>query len=123
MSDAEEPAARFDRVVREYGPALARLAATYTRDAMDRDDLLQEILFAIWRALSRFRGESSERTFVYRIAHNRAITFVTRRRRAEPPVEAEAIADSRPDATSEFARAQRHEWLMAAVRRLPEPQR
>jgi Sigma-70 region 2 len=56
MSDAEEPAARFERVVREYGPPLTRLAATYTRGAMDQDDLPREILFALWRALSSFRG-------------------------------------------------------------------
>lgn len=34
-------------------------------------------LFAIWRALPRFRGKGSERT--YRVAHNRAITHVNRR--------------------------------------------
>ena len=34
---------------------------------------------AIWRALPRFRGECSERTFVFRIAHNRAIAYITRR--------------------------------------------
>ena len=123
MSNTEGPAARFERIVREYGPALARLSAAYTRDTMDRDDLLQEIPFALWRALSSFRGESSERTFVYRIAHNRALTFVSRRRRHAPTVDTDAIADPRPDAASALARAQRHEWLMAAVRRLPEPQR
>jgi len=35
----------------------------------------------LWTALPRFRGESSERTWVYRVAHNTAISFVTRRKR------------------------------------------
>jgi hypothetical protein len=43
------------------------------------NDLLQEITFAIWRALPSFRGESSERTFIYRIAHNRALTHIAKR--------------------------------------------
>jgi hypothetical protein len=30
---------------------------------------------AIWRALPRFRGEASERTFIYRIAHNRGLSW------------------------------------------------
>lgn len=58
---AEDDSQRFERVVREYGAALARLAAAYAPDRANRDDLSQEILLAIWRALPRFRGESSTR--------------------------------------------------------------
>lgn len=61
MTDAD-----FDRVLRDYGPALRRLAASWERDAAAREDLLQEILFALWRALPRFRGDASEKTFVFR---------------------------------------------------------
>src|SRR5215218_6875349 len=70
----------FGEVLRQYGAALSRLAASYTRHAGGREDVLQEIAFAIWRALPRFRGESSERTFIFRIAHNRAITYLAQRR-------------------------------------------
>jgi RNA polymerase sigma factor (sigma-70 family) len=35
---------------------------------------------AIWRALPGFRGECSERTFAFRIAHNRGISYLARRR-------------------------------------------
>jgi RNA polymerase sigma-70 factor (ECF subfamily) len=70
----EDLATRYDRVLREQGPALRRLAASYERDASRRDDLFQEICLALWQALPRFRGEASERTFVFRVAHNRGIT-------------------------------------------------
>jgi len=56
MADRVDFSERFETIAREYGPALARLAATYARERADQDDLLQEILVAIWRALSRFRG-------------------------------------------------------------------
>ena len=51
-----------------------------------------------WRSPSRqafpnLRGESSERTFVFRIAHNRGLTFVARRR---PPAEASSTSSSTP---------------------------
>ena len=62
---------RFDALLEAHGPSLARLAASYARRASEHDDLFQEIAFAIWRALPGFRGECSERTFVFRIAHNR----------------------------------------------------
>ena len=49
----------FDRLVAANGPALTRLAASYTNTLSDRDDLLQEIAMALWQALPRFRGECS----------------------------------------------------------------
>ena len=70
---------RFTELLGANGPALGRLAASYTRSAGDRDDLFQEIALAIWRALPRFRGECSERTFIFRIAHNRAISHIAQR--------------------------------------------
>ena len=108
--------------MRDYGPALARLAATYARGKADQYDLLQEIWVAIWRALLSFRGESSERTFIFRIAHNRGITFSTRRRR-EPPGDSEDLPDPRPDPASALALSHRHDRLMVAVRQLEEPHR
>src|SRR2546429_1716440 len=71
----------IDRVVREHAAVLERVAWGYVDNASDRDDLMQEVLTALWRALPRFRGESSERTFVLRVAHNRGITFAIRHRR------------------------------------------
>ena len=116
-------ASAFDRLLRDHGAALTRLAVAYTSDTADRDDLLQEILVAIWTALPRFRGECSERTFLYRIGHNRALTFVARRRRQEPLDQAFPIADPRPNPLDETESAERQERLLAAVRQLPELQR
>ena len=36
----------------------------------------------LWTALPRFRGDASERTWLYRVAHNTAITYMTRQ---QPP--------------------------------------
>jgi len=77
---------------------------------------------ALWTALPRFRGESSERTWVYRVAHNTAISFVTsdRRRQAreqggDPPVDPASPANPEGDAIA----TQRRERLWAAVQALP----
>jgi RNA polymerase sigma factor (sigma-70 family) len=125
---AEDDSERFERVAREYGAALARLAAVYAPERADRDDLSQEILLAIWRALPRFRGESSERTFVFRVAHNRGITYRSRRRRHPPPPPEEdrgarEVPDTALDPAAQLERARRHERLVAAVSRLPGPLR
>jgi RNA polymerase sigma-70 factor (ECF subfamily) len=118
MSDVE-----FDRIVRTYGEALSRVARGYVADAADHDDLMQDILVAIWRALPRFRGDSSERTFVFRIAHNRACTFLARRRDLEPLAADAPVADPRPGADETLDEARRREVLARAVRTLPEAQR
>ncbi|MFY9824915.1 MAG: transglutaminase domain-containing protein, partial [Thermoanaerobaculia bacterium] len=39
-----------------------------------------ELGIALWQSLPRFRGDSTERTFVFRIAHNRGLTHRSRRR-------------------------------------------
>lgn len=64
----------FLRLIEQFEPALRRLAAAYFRCDADRADLFQEIALALWRAIPKFRRESSERTWVYRIAHNVAIS-------------------------------------------------
>ena len=69
----------FEAILLEYEGPLRRLANAYEKDAFLQKDLLQEIRLAIWRALPSFRGESSQRTFIYRIAHNRALTHIAKR--------------------------------------------
>ncbi len=112
----------FERILAANGPALSRLAASYTNTLSDRDDLLQEIAVAIWQALPRFRGECSERTFAFRIAHNRGITHLTRARtRTSGSIEDEEIEvrDPAPGPESDLAQRQRADRLKQAVHRLP----
>jgi RNA polymerase sigma factor (sigma-70 family) len=111
----------FDRLLAENGAALARLAASYTNTSADRDDLVQEIALCIWRGLPHFRGECSERTFIFRIAHNRAVTHLTRRR--PPTVEPVDVPDSALNPEAGLAREQQGERLRNAVRGLALPYR
>jgi len=109
----------FDRLLAANGPALTRLAATYTNTPGDRDDLLQEIAMALWQALPRFRSECSERTFLFRIATNRAMAYLSRRR-AHPVAEEEIeVHDPAPDPETDLVQKQRVERLRRAIRRLP----
>jgi RNA polymerase sigma factor (sigma-70 family) len=112
---------RFHRLIQHHGAALRRLAQAYARDTADGDDLFQDICFAVWRALPSFRGESSERTFVFRIGHNRGLTHRSRRKESAPL--GEDLADRSPGPESLAVAAIRRESLLAAVRRLPEAQR
>ena len=117
-----DPTARYEQILQEYLPALRRLIAAYESDAHEREDLLQDIAFAIWRALPSFRGASSTRTFVYRIAHNRAISHrLTGSRRSRVITLGEAppdIPDTRPDPVAKLDRAELRATLMTCLRSL-----
>jgi RNA polymerase sigma-70 factor, ECF subfamily len=72
---------RYIRAAAEFGAALERLARAYEVDPELRRDLLQDIHIALWRSLARFDGRCSERTWVYRVAHNIGASHVRRRHR------------------------------------------
>jgi RNA polymerase sigma-70 factor (ECF subfamily) len=73
--------ALFERIAGEYAAALARLARAHESDPSLQQDLLQDIHVALWRSLPAFGGRCSLRTWVYRVAHNVAVTHVLRRSR------------------------------------------
>ena len=113
----------FLRLIQQFEPALRRLAAAYLHRESDREDLLQEIALALWQAIPRFRGEASERTWLYRIAHNVAISSSAkayRRERAEGPFP-EEFERSAPAANAEQALLgeEKRQALLDSLRRLP----
>jgi RNA polymerase sigma-70 factor (ECF subfamily) len=111
---------RFERLLEQYGPAIRRLAFVYAGNAADAEDLWQEIWLGVWRALPGFRGDCSERTFVFRIGHNRGLTFRARRRPIGYELDAASeVADPRatPDAVAEGSAT--WQLVVTAVRALP----
>jgi RNA polymerase sigma-70 factor (ECF subfamily) len=119
MDEARE--ARYLRLLEQHDAAIRRLAVGYERDPMRQQDLVQDIRMALWQALPSFRGDCAERTFVFRIAHNRAVSHIQhwRRRRAEALPDEVPIADGGLDPERAATQLQRQQLLQAAVRRLP----
>jgi RNA polymerase sigma-70 factor, ECF subfamily len=68
----------YQETIDRFGQALDRLARAYEADAEKRQDLIQEIHFAIWRSFEGYDRRCSLRTWVYRVAHNTATSHVTR---------------------------------------------
>jgi RNA polymerase sigma-70 factor, ECF subfamily len=125
MAHAEEPdrAHALDRLLAEYGPGLMRIALAYGREQADAQDLYQEICYAIWRALPSFRGEASVRTYIWRIANNRGITFRSRRRPAPDDHALEALPDPAPGPDQLADEQLLRDQLLTAVRELSPSQR
>lgn len=126
MADATGTAglSSFERIVAEHGPLISRIAMTYEADPSLREDLTQQILLAVWQALPSFRAESSLKTFVAKIAQNRAISYVAREVRRPPTAEVpETIEADEPNPEETAIYASEREALIAATQGLPLPQR
>jgi RNA polymerase sigma-70 factor (ECF subfamily) len=114
--------AAYEELLRRYAAPMRRLSWSYERDPIAREDLFQEIAMALWTALPRFRGESSERTWVYRVAHNTAVTFAAKRQRTR---ERERHDDTVPEPwhgptqEGDAINEQRRRYLWKAIHDLP----
>lgn len=120
---ALETPPRIEDVLREHGPMLARIAGSYEAEPARRDNLLQEITLAVWKALPRWRGEASLRTFAARVAHNRALDHLAREKRSLGEELFDEHVDPAPGPLQHAEARQRRGDLVAAVRRLPLGQR
>ena len=110
---------RLLSLLEAHGAAVARTVRGYSRDEAERADLEQEVAMALWTALPAFRGDCSERTFVLRVTHNRALAFLTRRARAaEAPLEDVHEAPS-ADPERRAEGAERLRGLKRALHQLP----
>jgi RNA polymerase sigma factor (sigma-70 family) len=111
-------------VVTRFAPALARVVATYERDHALRDELLQEVLMAIFLALPRLTQPEKLKPFVFRIAHNRSLSHITRRIRERAHEETGIDADlPTPSQEQALIKAERGERLLEAIRQLSLPYR
>ncbi|HAQ97984.1 MAG: sigma-70 family RNA polymerase sigma factor [Verrucomicrobiae bacterium] len=73
--------AAFDELIQRYQQRVYATVYHMTSSHEDADDLTQESFIKAYKALKRFKGESSFYTWIYRIAVNRTINFLKQRKR------------------------------------------
>jgi RNA polymerase sigma-70 factor (ECF subfamily) len=66
---------KFKATVEENRETLLRICRYYAPSAEDQKDIYQEILINIWRSFDTFRGDSSIKTWIYRIALNTSLSY------------------------------------------------
>jgi RNA polymerase sigma-70 factor, ECF subfamily len=130
-SDLMDPEAAVDetRVVGDFLPLLnqfrgviERVSRAYTWSAAEREDLVQDIVYQLWRAFPSYRGDATPITWTYRIALNTAITGLRRQSRRPAHLPLEAAADVAAPSASAGADS-RTELLYRAIRRLGDVDR
>ncbi|MCK0128402.1 sigma-70 family RNA polymerase sigma factor [Erythrobacter sp. F6033] len=105
----------------KFAPAIARLARAVERDAEKARDLEQDIHCAIWSSLVRFKGESTLKTWVYRVAHNVAADHIATEARGPKKVPLEEIETLPATGNPEKQAAERHALgqITTLIRELP----
>lgn len=63
-------------LMNEYGTMVKRLAFSYVKDISLAEDIAQEVFIAAFKNLDSFKGESSYKTWIYRITINRSKDMV-----------------------------------------------
>jgi RNA polymerase sigma-70 factor (ECF subfamily) len=112
----------FDRLVERYQRDVYRLCYRFVNNHEDANDMAQEAFLKAFRAIGRFRGDSSFSTWIYRIAVNTCLNFRASRR-PESQELPETIPDSAARADEHMEHAEQSRRVRDAVTRLPEKQR
>ncbi len=120
----------FDLLVLKYQHKLVKLISRYVHDHAEALDVSQEAFIKAYRALPRFRGDSSFYTWLYRIGINTAKNHLVSQGRRPPDNDIDAQDAERYDIESRLkdqespeALAQRdqvHETVMSAIEDLPD---
>ena len=64
----------FARIVREHKSTIYTVCYMFSKDEDEVADLFQDILVNLWKGLRGFRGDSSLKTWVYRVSLNTCIS-------------------------------------------------
>ena len=77
MDDAE-----FLQLIQDNKGILFKISNSYCRNRDDREDLIQEIIYQLWKSAQRFDNTRKFSTWMYRIALNVAISYYRQQRRS-----------------------------------------
>jgi RNA polymerase sigma-70 factor (ECF subfamily) len=128
----------FSWLIARYHQPIFSLLARTVQDRADAADLTQEVFVKVFRGVKSFHGESSLRTWIYRIALREASNqrrWWVRHRQQEVPMETEIfdgnngvpvllrdrLIDPSESPYELAAQAQTRERVEAALAQVPEP--
>ena len=92
----------FARIVREHKGTIYTVCYMFSKDEDEVADLFQDILINLWKGFERFRGESSIRTWLYRVSLNTCISADRKKRRNGESVPLDMNIDLFDDSAEEM---------------------
>ena len=115
--------AAFDQLVRRHQKQIWRLVWRYVKRDADAADVTQQAFVRAFKGMAAFRGTSSVRSWLYRIAINCALSWLRDHKREQPSeIDSAAVSDTTPAPTQLIAN-QDNAALRAAIEKLPPKQK
>ena len=105
LARSEEDA--YEMLIQRYQQPVYNLVCRLVNDPADSCDVVQEVFLKVFRNIRAFRGNSSLKTWIYRIAVNEAYNhrrWFSRHQRREVPLMAEEGAPNYADSLSDPGR-------------------
>lgn len=112
----------FKELVVRYEPVVAATIIGMLGDCPEAEDAGQETFISFYRGLKDFRGESTVKTYLTRIAMNHAINEIRRKKRKNKVFSSAPLDESRdiPDPRSKRPEGPDIELIQGAIARLDE---
>ena len=89
----------FERLVMEHKSTIYSVCYMFTDTKLEADDLFQEVLISLWQGKDSYRGDSSLRSWVYRVSMNTCISYKRKKRLNTVPLEfsSDSMAPDSPE--------------------------
>ncbi len=71
----------FEQLVRENKSTIYTVCFMFSNDTEEVNDLFQEVLINVWNGLSTFKGQSSMKTWIWRISLNTCLSYERKKKR------------------------------------------
>lgn len=123
LSDPSTKEVAFTRLVREYQEPLYWQIRRMVLIHDDADDILQNTLIKAWSAIDSFRGESRLQTWLFRIAINESLNYLTKKKQTVRLDHTEGIAANLLANDSYFDGDELQKQFQTAISTLPAKQR
>lgn len=75
-----EPDLAFEKIVKQYEQRLFQVAVRLLQDSDAADEVVQETFMSFYRNMHKFEGKSKVYTYLYRIAVNRSIDYIRKKK-------------------------------------------
>lgn len=125
LSNPKTRTTAFSSIVREYQERIYWHIRKMVMSHDDANDVMQNTFMKAWNALDQFRGDAKISSWLYRIATNETLTFLTqkRMRNISSMEDEESILLTQLHADSYFNGNELEMKLQEAILTLPEKQR
>lgn len=124
----------FKALVRKHQEKVRNTCYRFVGNPEDAEDLAQDVFIQVFKSLSEFREESEMSTWIYRIAVNKSLDYIRKKKRRKrfaiilsldnpDDFEREMDLPTDGDAQSHFENQERKKVLQNALEKLPENQK